>query len=67
MSSAAVSGERREPYLVAELAEMWRLAPSTVYRMIYSGRLTAERHGPQGKSIRVPAAAVEQYLAGAVA
>lgn len=67
MSSAAPDGERREPYLVGELAVMWRVAPSTVYRMIYAGRLAAERHGPHGKSIRVPAAAVDEYLAGAVA
>jgi excisionase family DNA binding protein len=67
MSSAAVSGERREPYLVGELAQMWRVAPSTVYRMIYAGRLAAERHGPAGKAIRVTAAAVEQYLAGVAA
>lgn len=54
---------RREPYLVAELAEMWRLAPSTVYRLIYSRRLRAERHGPRGGAIRVPADAVAEYEA----
>jgi hypothetical protein len=35
--------------------------------MIYAGRLAAERHGPHGKSIRVPAVAVAEYLAGAAA
>ena len=54
---------RREPYLVAELAGMWRVDPSTVYRMIYAGRLRAERHGPRGKAIRVTPAAVAEYLA----
>jgi len=61
MSSPAAS-ERREPYLVAELAEMWRVAPSTVYRLIYARRLRAERHGAGGKAIRVPPDAVAEYL-----
>lgn len=54
---------RHEPYLVGELAIMWRVAPSTVYRLIYSRRLRAERHGPRGGAIRVPADAVADYLA----
>ena len=57
---------RRETYLVAELAAMWRVAPSTVYRLIYSRRLRAERHGPRGGAIRVPADAVADYLASVV-
>ena len=61
------SSPRREPYLVAELAGMWRVDPSTVYRMIYAGRLKAERHGPQGKAIRVTPDAVAEYLASASA
>jgi excisionase family DNA binding protein len=61
MLSLAIS-ERTEPYLVAELAEMWRVAPSTVYRMIYARRLRAERHGPCGKAIRVTPDAVAEYL-----
>jgi excisionase family DNA binding protein len=59
------TGERREPYTVAELAELWRLDPSTVYRMIYAGRLRAERHGPRRGAIRVTADAVADYLASA--
>ena len=51
--------ERRKPYRVAEL---WDLDVSTVYRMIYSGRLHAERHGPRGGAVRVPVAAVAEYL-----
>ena len=31
--------ERRKPYRAAELAELWDLDVSTVYRMIYTGRL----------------------------
>lgn len=61
------SPARREPYLVAELAEMWRVDPSTVYRMIYAGRLRAERHGPRRKAIRVTPDAVAEYLASASA
>jgi excisionase family DNA binding protein len=57
---------KREPYLVAELAAMWRVDPSTVYRLIYSRRLRAERHGPRGGAIRVPADAVAEYLASIV-
>ncbi len=68
LSPAADSGsERREPYLVAELAGMWRVAPSTVYRLIYSRRLRAERHGPRGGAIRVPPDAVAEYLASIAA
>jgi excisionase family DNA binding protein len=60
------AADRREPYLVAELAVMWRVAPSTVYRLIYSRRLRAERHGPRGGAIRVPPDAVAEYLASIV-
>jgi excisionase family DNA binding protein len=62
------SAERR--YRVAELADLWDVDPSTVYRMIYAGRLRAERHGPRRGAIRVTADAVADYLdsaAGAVA
>lgn len=59
------SAERR--YRVPELAEQWNIHRSTVYRMIYSGRLRAERHGERGKSIRITASAVAEYLSGAVA
>lgn len=59
----ADGSERREPYLVAELAALWRVDKSTVYRMIYAGRLRADRHGPRGKAIRVTPEAVSAYLA----
>lgn len=55
--------QQREPYLVAELASLWRVDKSTVYRLIYARRLRAERHGPRGGAIRVPVAAVDEYLA----
>ena len=56
--------ERRKPYRVAELAELWDLDVSTVYRMIYSRRLKAERYGPRKGAIRVSVAAVAEYLRG---
>ena len=62
MLPMADGSERREPYLVAELAALWRVDKSTVYRMIYNGRLRADRHGPRGKAIRVPPEAVTDYL-----
>jgi excisionase family DNA binding protein len=67
MSDAAPLPARRKRYRVAELAEMLDLDPSTVYRMIYSGRLDAERHGSRGGAIRVPAEAVAKYLASVAA
>lgn len=63
MLTPAADSARREPYLVAELAEMWRVAPSTIYRMVYAGRLRAERHGLRGGAIRIPVDAVADYLA----
>lgn len=56
-------GAARRKYRVAELAQLWDLDVSTVYRMIYAGRLDAERHGPKGKAIRITAAAVARYEA----
>lgn len=61
-----VAGQRRK-YRVAELAQLWDLDVSTVYRMIYAGRLDAERHGPKGKAIRITAAAVAKYEASVTA
>lgn len=62
MPEMARAAERRK-YRVAELARLWDLDVSTVYRMIYAGRLDAERHGPKGKAIRITAAAVAKYEA----
>lgn len=57
---------RRKLYRVAELAERWDLEVSTVYRMIYAGRLAAERHGAKGGAIRIPDSAVAAYEASVV-
>lgn len=71
ISAPVASGQRRTPYRVAELATLWDLDQSTIYRMIYAGRLRAERHGLRGGAIRIPVEAVAEYLttvaAGAVA
>ena len=61
-TSVAASGQRRTPYRVAELAALWDLDQSTIYRMIYAGRLRAERHGLRGGAIRIPVDAVAEYL-----
>jgi excisionase family DNA binding protein len=52
-------------YSVQEVAAQVRLHPSTVYRMIAIGRLTGERHGTAGRTIRVTAAALAAYLEAA--
>lgn len=66
-TARAAAGAARRKYRVAELARLWDLDVSTVYRMIYAGRLDAERHGPKGKAIRVTAAAVAKYEASVTA
>jgi excisionase family DNA binding protein len=47
---------------VAEVAAVMRVSKMTVYRMVHSGELPAVR---VGRSFRVPAKAVREYLAGA--
>lgn len=47
---------------VPEVAEILRVSKMTVYRMVHSGELQAAR---VGRSFRVPAKAVREYLAGA--
>ena len=64
MTATPPASERTKPYLVRELAEMWRVDKSTVYRMIYSRRLEAERYGPRRGAIRVSVTAVAKYLRG---
>lgn len=44
---------------VAEVASMLRVSKMTVYRMVHSGDLPAMQ---VGRSFRVPARAVEEYL-----
>ncbi len=45
---------------VAEVAEQMRVSNMTVYRILHSGELPAIR---VGRSFRVPAEALEKYLA----
>ena len=47
---------------VAEVAGVMRVSKMTVYRMVHSGELSAVR---VGRSFRVPAKAVREYLSGA--
>jgi len=67
MSEMARPAVRRKLYRVAELAKLWDVDGSTVYRMIYAGRLRAERHGAKGGAIRIPATAVAEYEASVAA
>ncbi|MBS2965054.1 helix-turn-helix domain-containing protein [Actinocrinis puniceicyclus] len=47
---------------VAEVAGVMRVSKMTVYRMVHSGEISAVR---VGRSFRVPAKAVREYLSGA--
>jgi len=47
---------------VAEVADAMRVSRMTVYRLVHAGEMPAIR---VGKSFRVPAAALEEYLARA--
>ena len=62
----AQSGEASSPYRawsVREVAARYRVDPSTIYREIAAGKLTALRVGPNGGVFRVTAAALEAYEA----
>ena len=48
---------------VSEVAGVMRVSKMTVYRMVHSGELPAVR---VGRSFRVPAKAVREYLTGAL-
>lgn len=48
---------------VQEVADLMRVSKMTVYRMVHAGELPAVRFG---RSYRVPANAVEEYLRSAV-
>lgn len=67
MTATTATDERSKPYRVAELAALWDVDKSTVYRMIYDGLLDAERHGPRRGAIRIPVVAVAKYLGRATA
>ncbi|WP_102509487.1 helix-turn-helix domain-containing protein [Sanguibacter massiliensis] len=47
---------------VGEVADAMRVSRMTVYRLVHAGEMPAIR---VGKSFRVPASALEQYLAEA--
>jgi len=47
---------------VAEVADAMRVSRMTVYRLVHAGEMPAIR---VGKSFRVPASALEEYLAQA--
>lgn len=52
--------ERHDDFMtVAEVAAVMRVSKMTVYRLVHSGELPAVR---VGRSFRVPAAAVDEYL-----
>lgn len=57
MTSAASSGTTF--LTVAEVAQQMRVSKMTVYRLVHAGELDAVR---VGRSFRVPAAAVEEFL-----
>lgn len=48
-------------FTVAEVATALRLSRMTIYRMVESGQLHGIRTGVRGKTIRIPAASVEQH------
>lgn len=50
---------RQRFFTVAEVAEQMRVSNMTVYRILHSGDLPAIR---VGRSFRVPAEALEEYL-----
>jgi len=47
---------------VAEVAATMRVSPMTVYRLVKSGEMPAVR---VGRSVRIPADGVDDYLRGA--
>jgi excisionase family DNA binding protein len=68
VDGALTSGaNNRRTYSVAEVADMYGVHPATIYREIKAGRLKAMRLGAKGGVVRVPATAVEEYEATAVA
>lgn len=46
---------------VAEVAEVLRLSPMTIYRMVKSGQLEAIRTGVNGRTIRILATSVDTH------
>lgn len=67
-SAPAGSGvaNNRRTYSVAEVAEMYGVHASTIYREIEARRLKAMRIGAKGGVVRVPAFAIEEYEAASL-
>jgi excisionase family DNA binding protein len=53
----------RPPYTVPEAAVRLRVHECTVYRAIQEGRLRAYSVGSKGRAIRIPAAALDAFMA----
>ncbi len=53
----------RKPFRVAEVAAMLDVHPTTVYRDIEAGRLSALRVGSKKGALRILPAALDAYLA----
>jgi len=53
----------QKPYRVAEVAAMLDVHPTTVYRDIDAGRLSALRVGTRKGALRILPAALDAYLA----
>jgi|GEM_PF-834837 len=51
----------RRTYSVAEVAEMYGVHASTIYREIDAGHLKAMRIGAKGGVVRVPVWAIDEY------
>ena len=49
------------PFRVAQVAEMFDVDPTTIYRDIKAGRLVAYRIGKGRGTVRIPAAALAAY------
>ena len=59
--------DRTKPYRVAELAALYDVDETTVYRAIKSGQLKAYRIGRGRGTIRIPVASVTQFEAASLA
>lgn len=58
----ATGRPRAEFCTIGEVADWMRVSKMTVYRLVHRGELSAVR---VGRSFRIPAAAVEDFLRGA--
>lgn len=54
-----------DAFTLAGFAAKLSVSPQTIRRLIRVGRIKALRVGPTGRSIRIPAAELDKYLAEA--